>query len=1031
MNPYQGDAFKTIFLMPCSMAYGFAGIEKKWQAAWDKKQVFRSKEEKGKEKYYVLEMFPYPSGKLHMGHVRNYSIGDATARFKRMQGFNVLYPMGYDALGLPAENAAIKHGKNPKEWTLSRIEEMKEQQKLLGFSYDWSKALATCDSGYYHWNQWFFLQLLEKGLAYKAKAKSNWCNSCGTVLANEQVEDGECWRCKNEVVEKEFDQWFLKITDYADELLKDLDKLQEWPQRVRTMQKNWIGKKQGYEQYYKVNGLDLSLPSFTTHHHTSFAEIFIAIAPEHPVALELVKDTPFEKRVLEFINKVKKNKTIQRFMPGTAKEGYFTGRYAKDFCSGRNLPIYVADFALMEFGTGIVKASAHDQRDFDFAKEHGIELVEVLFPNKVVGKKKAGSRAEYEIIHPGLDEVKMNDYSYDGKYDEKAIGTASVETSGKTVKLEVKINHDAQKKPLQEASVVRQLTYTYFYEKGIEKAILQNPDEFSLTPTEISSMGFKKNEENLFELKKGNEKAPYSYDGQGYMFRSGQFSGMSVPEARKKMGPWMEKKGYAKKTVVYSLRDWLISRQRYWGTPIPIIYCEKCGAVPVPEKDLPVILPENAPFTGEGNPLDKVPGFVNVSCPKCGGKARRETDTMDTFFDSSWYFLRYCSPGEGKAMFDRKAVGYWMPVDQYIGGIEHAILHLLYARFFTKALRDIGMLEFDEPFTRLLTQGMVLKDGEVMSKSKGNVVDPGEIIGKYGADTARTFVMSVSLPTKELEWNDKGAEATFKFLKKFFEFVQENKGKMGRGKVDSKKLGSKDRLLLSKTHRTIAAVTEEMASFEFNFALNDIMRLFNAIQKAESLDKNVKGFVARVLIQLLSPFAPHLCEELWEFLGEKGFVSVNKWPEANEKMIDRKAEQVEEFVENIREDVRHIKELARIERPSKVVFFTSPEWKWKAIPIVAEACKERPDFGKTIKALLKNSEIRKHGKEVEGFAKAMVQRIGLLREMEKIDEASALEEAKKGLEKEFGCKFYVEKAEKSSHSKARNALPLKPAILMD
>lgn len=551
------------------MSYDFTAIEAKWQKKWAKEKTFEVKEGKGKKKYYILEMFPYPSGKLHMGHVRNYAIGDATARFKRMQGFNVLYPMGYDALGLPAENAAIKNKESPKKWTLDRIEEMKQQQKLLGFSYDWSRTFATCDPDYYKWNQWFFLQLLKKNLAYKTKAKSNWCESCGTVLANEQVENGNCWRCKNKVEEKEFDQWFFKITEYADQLLEGLDKLKDWPQKVKTMQKNWIGKKQGFEQYYKVNGLDITLPSFTTHHHTSFAEIFLAIAPEHPIGIELVKGTKYEKGALEFIDKVKKKKATQRFMSISAKEGFFTGRYAKDFCSGRDLPIYIADFALMEFGTGIVKASAHDQRDFDFAREHGIELVEVLFPNKVVEKKKSGSKTEFEVVHPGLDEVKMADYSYSGKYNEKIIGTASAEIVGKTVKIEVKINYDAPKKPLQEASSIRQLIYTYFYERGFERAVLLNADDFSLTSTEISSTGFEKNEANLFEVKKGNEKAPYSYDGQGYMFRSGQFSGMSVPEARAKMGPWMEKKKYAKKTIVYSLRDWLISRQRYWGTPIP------------------------------------------------------------------------------------------------------------------------------------------------------------------------------------------------------------------------------------------------------------------------------------------------------------------------------------------------------------------------------------------------------------------------------------------------------------------------------
>lgn len=1011
------------------MAYDFAGIERKWQQAWEKKKAFRAKEGKAK-KYYVLEMFPYPSGKLHMGHVRNYAIGDATARFRRMQGFNVLYPMGYDALGLPAENAAIKNKADPKKWTYEKIGQMKEQQKLLGFSYDWSREIATCDPSYYRWNQWFFLQMLKKKLAYKAKAKSNWCESCGTVLANEQVENGKCWRCHSIVTEKEFDQWFFKITEYADELLEDLDKLQEWPQRVRTMQKNWIGKKRGYEQYYKVNGMGLTLSTFTTHHHTSFAEIFIAIAPEHPIALDLVKGTKYEKGALEFIEKVRKKKATQRFLPTSAKDGYFTGRYAKDFCSGRDLPIYIADFALMEFGTGIVKASAHDQRDFDFAKEHGIELVEVLFPNKLVERKKSGSKVEFDVVHPGLDEVRMADYSYDGKYDEKVIGTASAEADGKTVRIEVKIKYDVQRRPLQEASVIRQLTYTYFYEKGFEKAILANAEDFSLTPSEISSAGFEKNDASLFEVKKGNEKAPYSYDGQGYMFRSKQFSGMPVPEARKKMGPWMEKNKYAKKTVVYSLRDWLISRQRFWGTPIPIIYCEKCGTVPVPEKDLPVKLPEKAPFTGQGNPLDKVPEFVNVKCPKCGGKARRETDTMDTFVDSSWYFLRFCSP-DAKEMFDKKEAGYWMPVDQYIGGIEHAIMHLLYARFFTKALRDMKLLKFGEPFKRLLTQGMVLKEGEVMSKSKGNTVDPGLIMEKFGADTARMFILSVSLPTKELEWSDKGAESTFKFLNRVYEFAGSCKGRLGRGKTDRKKLSSGDRLLLSRAHRTIIAVSGHMERFEFNFALGKAMKLFSEMLKAEKPDKNVLGFSLRALVQLLAPFAPHLCEELWAKLGEKGLVSLSNWPKGDERAIDRKAEQAQSLVEAVEEDVRQIRELAKIEKPKRVVLFVAPKWKWRAASIVAGACKERPDLGKAIKALMADSEIRKQGKQAQGLAKALLPRAAFIQDAEKIDEARVLKEARPALEKALGCKVEVEEAEKSEQAKAANALPLKPAILLE
>jgi len=897
------------------MEYDFAAIEKKWQSRWEKARVFSAKEAKGKRKYYVLEMFPYPSGKLHMGHVRNYAIGDATARFKRMQGYNVLYPMGYDALGLPAENAAIKNSIHPRKWTWDRIHEMQAQQKRLGFSYDWNRMLATCEPEYYKWNQWFFLQMLKKGLAYKAKAKSNWCASCGTVLANEQVAEGKCWRCHNEVEQREFDQWFFKITAYADELLEDLEKLQEWPQKVRTMQRNWIGKSKGIEVDFREKDSGEVLSTFTTRPDTLFGVTFVVLAPEHPKAMELVKGTDLEADVKKFIEEVRGETLIDRLAEGKEKRGIFLGKYVVNPVNGDVVPIFAADFAVLEYGTGMVMCvPSHDQRDFEFAEKYEMQRKIVIQPKD---------------------------------------------------------------KPL---------------------------DAFAM------------------------EKA---FVDEGVLVNSGQFSGLGNIEAIEKISDWLEGKKLGRRATNYKLKDWLISRQRFWGTPIPVVYCEKCGMAPVPEKDLPVVLPEKAPFTGEGNPLDKVKEFVEAKCPKCRGKARRETDTMDTFVDSSWYFLRYCSPNEKKAMFGKEAVRYWMPVDQYIGGVEHAIMHLLYARFFTKALRDLGLLKFDEPFVRLLTQGMVLKDGKVMSKSWGNVVDPGEIIEKFGADTARTFMLSVSLPTKELEWSDRGAESAFRLLQRFFEFIVANKKNFGKAKISAKKLSSRDRLLLSKAHRAIMRVSQQMEAFEFNFALNGILSLFDAVQKSEKPDRNVAGFAMRTVVQLLAPFAPHLCEELWEKLGEKGFVSASKWPVADPKMIDRKAEQAAELVETAKEDVRRIMELAKISAPKKIVFFAAPEWKWKAVPIAAKACGERPDFGATMKALMQNDEMRRHGAEMEGFAKSLVGKIMDLGEKEKIDEFAALSEAAGDLEKAFGCKIEIEKAEKSPHPKAKNAMPLKPAIFVE
>ena len=1011
----------------------FRKIEEKWQKRWAKERLFKVNEKSKKMPYYVLEMFPYPSGKLHMGHVRNYSLGDAFARFKRMQGFEVLYPMGYDSFGLPAENAAIKNKADPRKWTEQQIKNMKVQQVMLGNSYDWGREIATCRPEYYKWNQLIFIEFLKKGLAHKKKAPVNWCPKCQTVLANEQVHDGKCWRHEEtDVEERELEQWFFKITDYADELLDDLDKLEEWPQKVKTMQKNWIGKKHGFEQYYPVNGMDLILPSFTTHHHTSFAEIFIAVAPEHPIGLELVNGTKFEKGALEFIAKIKQNKANKRFTHESAKDGYFTGRYAKDFCSGRDLPIYIADFALMDFGTGIVKASAHDQRDFDFANEHGIELVEVLFPNKLVEKSKSNGKTVFEVIHPGLDDKKMADYSYNGKYNERVIGSASMNIEGSKAEIEVRIESGVEKKYLQEGAVIRQLVHVCFNEKSLQKMVLGNQDDLSSSPSEIAAMGFEKDDSGKFELKKGNEKVPYSYDGQGYMFRSNQFSGLSVPEASNKMGKWMEQKGFAKKTVTYSIRDWLISRQRFWGTPIPIIYCEKCGAIPVPEKDLPVVLPDSskAKFGGT-NPLATVKEFVEVKCPKCGGKGRRETDTMDTFVDSSWYFLRYCDPGNRKKPFDEKIVEKWLPVDQYIGGIEHAIMHLLYARFFTKALRDCGFIKLDEPFKRLFTQGMVIKDGRKMSKSFGNVVDPLEIINKFNVDTARMFTLYSALPEKELDWSDKGVENVFKFLNKVIDLMELQKNNLGFGKFDAKKLSSLERLLLSKTHRTIQIATEEIEEKHLNYAISAIVRLVEELRKEKygGIDKNLRGFCVETILKLLSPFAPHICEEMWERVGKKGFVSVAEWPKADEKLIDRKAEAGEDLVERVRQDIGQVMELAKIEAPKKISLFVAPDWKWNAIEAVKKAVGEQPDFGKAMKAAASTKGAPKS--EVQGFVKAIINRLGEYREAVKINELKALKESALILEKEFGAKIEIGAAEKSKVPKAKNALPAKPAILIE
>ena len=687
----------------------FSKIAKKWQKKWEEAKVFAVKDDPQKKKYYCLEMFPYPSGHLHMGHVRNYSIGDCYARFKRMNGFNVLYPMGYDAFGLPAENAAIKAKADPAEWTKKNIESIKAQQKMLGLSYDWNREIATCNPEYYKWNQWIFLKFLEKGLAYRKEGMINWCPGCNTVLANEQVEDGKCWRCKAIVEQKPLEQWYLDIKKYADELLEELDSMKGWPERVKIMQRNWIGKSHGTEIFFKVKDMDFNVSTFTTRIDTVFGITYLVFAPEHPTVLKLIEGTEYEKPVKKFINETLKKSIIDRTAEGKEKNGIFTGRYGINPLTGEEFPIWVADYALAEYGTGTVMAvPAHDQRDFDFAKKYDLPIKVVI-----------------------------------------------------------------------------------------------SPESYDLNP----------------------EKMSRAYCEDGIMVNSGDFNGMKNREAIEDISEYLEKKKLGKRTVNYKLRDWLISRQRYWGTPIPVIYCDKCGIIPVPEKDLPVLLPVDVEFKGKGNPIETSKSFVKCKCPKCGNEARRETDTMDTFFDSSWYFLRYCDPKNDSKVFEKNKGDYWMPVDQYIGGIEHAILHLLYARFFTKALRDMGLIDVNEPFSRLLTQGMVTKDGAKMSKSVGNVVDPKNIIEKYGPDTARLFILFAALPEKELEWSDKGVNGSFKFLNRVFRLSEDKPASF------REEMNNADKRITGKMHKTIKKVTESIEDFRLSLAIGSLIEFVNDLSK--------------------------------------------------------------------------------------------------------------------------------------------------------------------------------------------------------
>ncbi len=755
--------------------YSPQDIESKWQKKWEEGKVYKTEADASRPKYYALEMFPYPSGNLHMGHVRNYAIGDVMARYKTMEGFNVLHPMGFDSFGMPAENAAIKHGVKPADWTYSNIENMEKQQKKLGLSYDWDREVKTCDPSYYKWTQWLFELFYKRGLAYKKKASVNWCDTCGTVLANEQVIDGKCWRCDHEVHKKDLSQWFLKITDYADVLLKDLDKLKGWPERVKTMQDNWIGRSEGLEFNLEAPELDTSIAAYTTRPDTVYGITFLALAAEHPLVDKICENNPKAEEIQAFVKRTRNQSEIERTSSESEKEGIFTGAYCINPFNGNKVQIWVTNYVLADYGTGaVIGVPSEDSRDWMFATKYDIPKIITLQPR----------------------------------------------------------DHELKLEEMTEA-------YT---------------------------------------------------DKDGVLVNSAEFTGLDIKEAMKGIMDKAEKEGFGKRRVNFRLRDWLISRQRYWGAPIPVINCPHCGEVLVPEKDLPVMLPEDVSFDqGSLSPLASSESFVHCKCPKCGADATRETDTMDTFICSSWYYLRYTDPHNDKETFAKDKVNYWAPVDQYIGGIEHAILHLLYSRFFTKVLHDAGLVDFDEPFTNLLTQGMVLKDGSKMSKSKGNVVSPEEIIAKYGADTARLFILFAAPVDRDLEWSDKGVEGSYRFLNRVWRILGhfEDAIKAGKPDYDVTKLTKDEKELRRILHVTIRKVTEDVRDrFMFNTAVSSIMELVNAFYAFQDKEMNagLAREVAENLIKLLAPFAPHITEELWSRLFEgQGSVHQQKWPAFDEE----------------------------------------------------------------------------------------------------------------------------------------------------
>ncbi|MDR3585480.1 MAG: leucine--tRNA ligase [Desulfosporosinus sp.] len=765
--------------------YLFSEIESKWQKFWVENKAYKTEEKSPKPKYYALAMFPYPSGNLHMGHVRNYSIADVIARFKRMKGYNVLHPIGWDSFGLPAENAAIKHQTPPADWTWKNIANMRRQLQEIGISYDWDREVATCHPGYYKWTQWLFLEFHKHGLVYKKKAAVNWCPSCATVLANEQVVDGGCERCDTLVTKKNLEQWFFKITDYAETLLQDLDKLPGWPEKVKTMQRNWIGRSEGVEVKFPLVERSEKISVYTTRVDTLFGVSYVVLAPEHPLVIDLVSGTGYEADVLAFIKKMQGLNEIARTSTEAEKEGLFIGAYCLNPLSGKKVPIWIANYVLLEYGTGAVMGvPAHDERDFEFATKYSLEINSVIVP--------LGSAPEAK-----------------------------------------------------------------------------------------------------------DQRLKVAYTGEGVMVNSDSFDGLSSQEGLQGIADEAERRGLGQRKVNFRLRDWLISRQRYWGTPIPMVYCESCGTVPVPEEQLPVLLPPDVVFKAGENPLASSPSFTETTCPRCGGGARRETDTMDTFVCSSWYYLRYSDPRNSEAPFSQAAVDQWMNVDQYVGGVEHAILHLLYARFFTKALRDFGYLKADEPFQNLLTQGMVCMDGSKMSKSKGNIVSPEVIIRKYGADTARLFILFAAPPERDLEWSDQGVEGCYRFLNRVWRLVAQYepiiKEAQNHTSASADQVGEWGNLdavskeLRRHTHLAIQRVTIDIGTrYNFNTAISTIMEWVNALYLYKEQPKAVAAVgreAVEAILILLAPFAPHITEELWREIGHTESIHKQPWPEVDEAAL--------------------------------------------------------------------------------------------------------------------------------------------------
>jgi len=915
-------------------------IERKWQDKWQKDKIFEVRESK-KEKYYVLEMYPYPSSALHMGHLRNYSIGDTFARYKRMRGYNVLYPMGYDSFGLPAENAAIDHGANPEEWTDSNIEAIKEQQKRIGLSYDWTRLIYSHDTDYYKWDQWLFIKFLEKGLAYREDSYVNWCSGCNTVLANEQVQGGKCWRCNSEADQRFLTQWFLKIRDYAEELLDFTDL--NWGENVKTMQRNWMGRSEGTIIKFPILGEDRSIDVFTTRPDTLYGVTFMVFAPEHPWVGEWVKGTEYEKEFEKLYIEVMKQDRFERTDVEIEKKGIFIGKYCVNPITKEEIPVYIGNFVIYEYGAGAVMAvPAHDQRDFEFAKKYNIPIRIVIQP--------------------------------------------------------------------------------FDYEINLDKMVR-------------------------------------SYEGDGILVNSEEFNGMENRTAINSITEKLDKLGMGYATINYKLRDWLISRQRYWGCPIPIIYCDDCGIVPVPYQDLPVELPKDVKFTGKGNPLETSETFINTTCPKCNKPAKRETDTMDTFVDSSWYFFKFCDPHTEVWPYRKDIVNYWMNVDQYIGGIEHAVMHLLYARFFTKVTRDLGLHKFDEPFQALLTQGMINKTHPYcpqcdsfavaaeknnkkckrcgteyilksvkMSKSLGNTVDPIGIMNDYGADAARFFILFGASPQSGLEWSDEGVGFASKFIRNAFSLLSEAPENIRKEKT------IRDTLITYVLNKTIKEVTESLDKIAIRNAVNSIIQFTSEFTKykLESVNKEIFEICVENLALLLHPIVPHITEEIWELKGKKGYISLASWPSYDEKLLTPESDFKWKLMNNIMDDLNSIKLAMKKEILEDISIIIAEDWKYKFYSLLMSSIEKTKNQGEIMKIIMKEEELKKHSKYIGQTVGKILKNIGKYTKftITPNEEYQFFSDIKPIIEKKYGCTVNIYFERDSKEGKAIQALPGRPALII-